>query len=107
MSREKYYKRRISIFNFLIVLIVTSILVIFYISNIIYVNEIASENLDIKNDINKVKQTNDLLGTEIEKLSNYERIRSLASEKFGLALRQEAINENYKIILNQSDLNKE
>jgi cell division protein FtsL len=100
MKKEKIYKRKISIFNFLICLAVTAVLLVFYISNIIYINRLSAENVELKSEINKAKQTNDLLSTEVEKLSSYERIKNLAYEKFALSLRHEAISENKKIVLN-------
>ncbi len=71
--------KKISIFYFLIVLILTSVILIIYISNIIYVNKLSVSNNELKEEIKKNVQINNMLHTEAEKLSSYERIKLIAS----------------------------
>lgn len=91
--------KKISIFYFLIVMILTSVILIIYISNIIYVNKLSISNNEIKEEIKKNLQINNMLRTESEKLSSYERIKTLASEKFNLAYRENSIEEGNTIII--------
>ncbi|MBK6539265.1 MAG: cell division protein FtsL [Ignavibacteria bacterium] len=101
---KKKSGKKISIFYFLIVMILTSVILIIYISNIIYVNKLSISNNEIKEEIKKNLQINNMLRTESEKLSSYERIKTLASEKFNLAYRENSIEEGNTIIIKKSQL---
>ncbi len=96
--------KKISIFYFLIVMILTSVILIIYISNIIYVNKLSVINNEIKEEIKKNLQINNMLRTESEKLSSYERIKTLASEKFNLAYRENSVEEGNAIVIKKSQL---
>ena len=85
-------------------LIITSVIVVIYINNIIVVNQLAVGNNELKDEIKKNIQTNDLLRTEAEKLASFERIKSLASEKFNLSYKENSVDEENKIILSKSQL---
>ena len=85
-------------------MILTSVILIIYISNIIYVNKLSISNNEIKEEIKKNLQINNMLRTESEKLSSYERIKTLASEKFNLAYRENSIEEGNTIIIKKSQL---
>lgn len=85
-------------------MILTSVILIIYISNIIYVNKLSISNNEIKEEIKKNLQINNMLRTESEKLSSYERIKTLASEKFNLAYRENSIDEGNTIIIKKSQL---
>ncbi len=95
---------KISVFYFLILLIVTSVILVIYINNIISVNSLSVINNNLKEEINKNIQTNDLLRAEAEKLSSFERVKSIASEKYNLTYKENATDVNTKIILNKSQL---
>lgn len=75
-----------------------------YINNIIYVNQLAVENNNLKEEIKMNVQKNDLLRTESEKLSSFDRIKTLASEKFNLSYRENSIDENNNIVIKKSQL---
>jgi len=96
--------KKISIFYFLIFLIVTSIILIIYINNIIYINGAAASNNELQEEIKKNIEANDLLRAEAEKLSSFDRIRSIVSEKFSLSYRENSIDESKSIILKKSQL---
>jgi len=95
---------KISVFYFLILLIVTSVILVIYINNIISVNSLSVINNNLKEEINKNIQTNDLLRAEAEKLSSFERVKSIAAEKYSLTYKENATDGNTKIILNKSQL---
>lgn len=85
-------------------LVLTSVIVVIYINNTIVVNQLAVGNNDLKEEIKKNIQTNDLMRTEAEKLSSFERVKSLASEKFNLSYKENSVDEKNKIILSKSQL---
>ena len=80
----KTYKRKISLFNFLITLFLTSGILIFFVNNIINVNRLVSDNSNIQSEINKVTASNNDLKTEIERLTTYDNIKPVAVDKLGL-----------------------
>ncbi|MBL8007808.1 MAG: hypothetical protein JNJ56_09770 [Ignavibacteria bacterium] len=96
--------KKISIFYFLISIIITSVILVIYISNIIYVNSISVSNNELKEEIKKNIQINNMLRTDIEKLSSFERINSIASEKFSLSYKENSVDEGKTIILKKSKL---
>jgi cell division protein FtsL len=104
MNNKNPNNKRISIFYFLIFLILTSVILVIYINNIIYVNQLSVSNNDIKEDIKVVVQKNDILRTQTEQLSSFERIKIIASEKFNLTYKENSIDENNNIIINKSQL---
>lgn len=96
-------KRKISIFQLLIFLFVLSAIMVFYINNIIIVNQLISKNNELKEDINRTVQTNFSYQIEIERLSSFDRIKVLASEKFGLRLSDTVARSNDFLIINKSE----
>jgi cell division protein FtsL len=100
---DKKVKKRISIFQLLIFLIILSAVIVFYINNIIAVNQLISKNSELKETINKVIQANYSSQIEIERLSSYDKIKVLASEKFGLKLSDTVARSNEYIIINKSE----
>jgi len=104
MKTKNRTNRKISIFYFLIMLIITSVIVVIYINNIIAVNQLAAGNNAIKEEIRKNVQTNDLLRTEAERLSSFERVKSIASEKYNLSYKENSVDEKNNIILSKSKL---
>jgi len=100
----KQEKRKISLFNILIAFAVVSVLLVLYINNIIYVNNLSVKNVEIKEDIKKTSQANDILRTEIERLSSFDRIKSITSEKMGIDVREGSFTDKNKIIVTKSDL---
>jgi len=104
MKERNSGKKKISIFYFLIFLIVTSVILVIYINNIIYVNQFALSNNEIREKIKLQIQTNDLLRTETEKLSSFERIKSIAGERLNLSYKENSVDEKNNIILKKSQL---
>ena len=104
MKTKKRTNRKISIFYFLIMLIITSVIVVIYINNIIAVNQLAAGNNAIKEEIRKNVQSNDLLRTEAERLSSFERVKSIASEKYNLSYKENSVDEKNNIILNKVEI---
>lgn len=103
LKKDKKIKKRISIFQLLIFLFILSAVVVFYINNIITVNQLISKNNELKDDINKAVQANYSYRIEIERLTGYDRIKVLASEKFGLRLSDTVVKNSDFLIINKSD----
>lgn len=91
---EETGKKKLSILYVLISFIMLAVIMIVYINNIIYVNRVSAESMKLREQIDEVKNTNDFLRTEIEKLTSFERINSLAKEKFGMRYSDSAIIRN-------------
>lgn len=98
---KKSNGKKISIFYFLIGLILTSLILVIYISNIIHINETAVINNNIREEINRNIQTNSQLKIELEKLSSYERISQIAYEKFGISYKENSIDESKNIVVRE------
>lgn len=97
---EETGKKKLSVLYVLISFIMLAVIMLVYINNIIYVNRVSAESMKLREDIDKVKNTNDFLRTEIEKLTSFERINMLAKEKFNMRYSDSAIirNEVIKIL---------
>ena len=95
-------KKKISIFQFLIYVLILAGIIVFYINNIINVNQLISGNNDIKDVITKAAQSNYANRIEIEKLTSYERIKNLAMEKFQMKPGETLFDEKNIIIINKS-----
>ena len=77
-------RRKISIFNIILLLFGFGIASIFYISNIITVNQLAMETGQLQTRLNKIENTNALLLADINRKSGRERIGKIATEQLGL-----------------------
>lgn len=97
-------KTKISIFYFLVFLIITSVILVVYINNIIYINHLSVLNNNLKEKIKENVQTNDMLRTEAEKLSSFERVRAIAAEKFALSYKENSTEEKSSIIIKKPQL---
>ncbi|MGA2668448.1 MAG: hypothetical protein ABSF32_05970 [Ignavibacteria bacterium] len=95
-------KKKISLFNVLIVLFTFAGIIVFFVYNIIKVNNLAVENNNIYTELNKAVTLNNGLQTEIERLSTFENIKSTAVDKLKLTLSSSKMK---KISVNRSELN--
>jgi len=77
-------KKILSKWNALIVLIVSSVLMILYVSNVIEVKSLLKETIDLKKQAEMVEDKNHLLLTKINELESPERITKIARDKFGM-----------------------
>jgi cell division protein FtsL len=77
-------EKHISLFNFLLGLFLSAGVLVFFVYNIISVNELAVQNNNLHTEINKSITINNGLQTEIEKLSNFDNIKPVAVDKLGL-----------------------
>lgn len=93
--------KRLSLFNFLLVLFLSSGVLVFFVNNIIAVNDLAVENSNLHTDINKNVTINNGLQTEIERLSTFDNIKPIAVDK--LNLKNPAVKPK-KIYINKSEL---
>lgn len=96
-------KRKISLFNFLVSLFVSAGVIVFFVYNIIAVNNLAVENNNIKTEMSKVLSVNNNLQTEIERLSNVDNIRPVAVDRLNLKF---PVAKPKKITINKSELEK-
>ena len=103
MKPEKKNKK-ISIFYILISLFVFALIIGIYINNIIIVNELTIKNNNLKISIDKEILSNDMKRTEIGKLSSFERIKVIATEKLQLKYLDTAIDERNAIVIKVSEL---
>lgn len=101
---EEKQKVKISVFYALLSLTLIAILIVFYINNIIASNNLSVQTNKLKSEINDVKQTNDFLMTEVEKLSSFERIKRVAEERLNMVYSDSVIDEGKVIILKKSDI---
>jgi cell division protein FtsL len=102
--KTKSPAKKVSVFYFLILLVITSIILIIYINNIIAVNQLSAGNNDLREEIKKIVQSNDLLRAESEQLTSFDRIKSIASEKYNLTYKDNSSGEVNKVILRKSQL---
>jgi len=96
---------KISVFYFIIVLVILAISTAFVVHNIIYVNQMTQSTNELKESISRESQKNDFYRAEIEKLSGFERIRQLAEEKLNLKFSESALDLKNVIVV-QKDKNK-
>ncbi len=59
---------------------------------------------ELKEEIKKTSQSNDILRTEIERLSSFERVKSISIEKMNIDVREGSFTDKNKIIVNKSEL---
>lgn len=104
MRNKQAKNRKLSLFNTLIAFAIISVLLVLYINNIIYVNNLAVKTNELKEEIKKTSQGNDILRTEIERLSSFERIKSISNEKLNIDVREGSFTDKNKIIVNKSEL---
>jgi len=76
--------------------------IVFYVNNIIAVNNLMLENSNMQNEISKSSTLNNNLQTEIERLSNFDNIKGTAIDKLNLSFSK---NRPKKIAVKKSDLN--
>ena len=77
-------KKILSKWNALIVLIISSVLMILYVSNVIEVKSLLKETIDLKKQAEMIEDKNQLLLTKINELESPERITKIARDKFGM-----------------------
>jgi len=94
-------KQKISLFNFLVALFVSAGVIVFFVYNIIAVNNLAVENNNIKTEMTKVISVNNNLQTEIERLSNVDNIKPVAVDRLNLKF---PVTKPKKITINKSEL---
>lgn len=99
MKKTKHNK--VSLFNVLISIFASSGVLVFFVYNIIHVNSIAFEINNTKTELVKQANINNALQTEIERLSTYDNIRSIAVDKLKL---NNPLNKPKRITVNKSDL---
>jgi len=90
-KKENNEKKRISPLSIILAFILISLVITFHINNVLTVNKLVVENNDLYKKLEKIREENENLKNEIEKLSSLQRILPLA-EKLGLEYNKEKIN---------------
>jgi len=90
-STDKF--RTASVFYYLVSLIILAVTVGFYINNVLEFDKLIKTNKDLKEKLLSIDQNNVRHKVEIEKLSSYERISKLASEKFNMVKNDSAVDK--------------
>lgn len=85
--------KTVSVFYYLISFTVLALTVGFYINNTVEVDKLIKKNKDLKEKLLSINQDNMHLKVEIEKLSSYERISKIASEKFNMVKNDSLIDK--------------
>ena len=83
--------RRISPLTVIFAFVIIAIGISFHINNVLTVNKLVVENDKLLKQLSKIKEQNETLRNEIEKLSSIQRIMPLAKE-LGLEYNNEKIN---------------
>lgn len=94
-------QKKISLFNLMVALFIMAAVIVFFVNNIIVVNQLVMSNSELQNDINKSVVQNNGLQTEIERLSNFDNIKPVAVDKLQLGFSQ---NRPKKITVQKEDL---
>ncbi|HEY5534052.1 MAG TPA: hypothetical protein VIL99_03810 [Ignavibacteria bacterium] len=103
MKNIERKKIKISIFNILILLLITAVFIALYINNIINVNRLVSGNNELKTNLTELSGNNDALKTEIEKLITFEKINNYAVEKLKMKYLESSV-EKENIVIKKSEL---
>lgn len=90
-KKENNERKRISPLSIILAFILISLVITFHINNVLTVNRLVVENNALYKKLEKIKEENENLKNEIEKLSSLQRILPLA-EKLGLEYNKEKIN---------------
>jgi len=98
---KKVVKKRISLFNLMVALLIMAGVIVFFVNNIIAVNNLVLDNSNLQAEINKSVTLNNGLQTEIERLSNFDNIKSTAIDKLNLSFSK---NRPKKIDVSRSDI---
>lgn len=77
-------RKRVSTFNVVLFLFAMAVGGVLYVHNIITINALATEVGQLETKYEKILQSNEVLRSEVNKKSGYERIGNLASERLGL-----------------------
>jgi cell division protein FtsL len=100
-------KKKLSLFYLLITLVTTCVIIVIYISSSIQINKLAVGNNLLREEIRRKTQANDMLLTEVEKLTSFDRISNIAENKFALKYKEASISTDKKVVLKKSEVSKE
>jgi len=98
---KKAARKRISLFNLMVALLIMAAVTVFFVNNIISVNNLVLDNSNIQSEISKSISMNNGLQTEIERLSNFDNIKVTAIDKLNLSFSK---NRPKKIDILKSDI---
>jgi cell division protein FtsL len=91
IKKDENRSRRISPLTVIFAFVIISVGISFHINNVLTVNKLVVENDTLRKKLTKMKEQNENLVNEIEKLSSIQRIMPLAKE-LGLEYNNEKIN---------------
>ncbi|MDD8018222.1 MAG: septum formation initiator family protein, partial [Bacteroidota bacterium] len=87
---RKITKRKVKTTNVVGVMILVAIVALFYVGNVIAVNNLAKEVNDLRIRHNQIVSMNEVLKAEINRKSSLDRISLLAQEQLGMSNPKEA-----------------
>lgn len=85
----------------MIALLIMAAVIVFFVNNIIAVNNLVLDNSNLQAEITKSVTLNNGLQTEIERLSNFDNIKTTAIDKLKLSFSK---NRPKKIDISRSDI---
>lgn len=98
---KRVVKKRISLFNLMVALLAMAAVIVFFVNNIIAVNNLVLDNSNMQSELSKSILLNNGLQTEIERLSNFDNIKGTAINKLNLGFSK---NRPKKIDIAGSDI---
>jgi len=82
-------------------LFISAGIIVFFVNNIIAVNSLVVTQNNTRNDISKTVTVNNNLQTEIERLSNYDNLKPIATDKLKLNF---PVEKPKKITIQKSEI---
>ncbi len=95
--------KKVSLFYVILIMVALCVTVVVYVSNSIEIKKLAVNNNLLKEEIKRHVQANDMLSNEVEMLSSFDRISSLAGKKFSLKYKESSIAEK-NVVLKKSEM---
>ena len=83
-AKRRRRTRELTTFNIVVMLIVSAMLVTFYISNVVEVDQLLSSQITLEKEEQMLLQERENLRAEINMLTSYNRIQKIAVEDLGL-----------------------
>ena len=81
---KKVTRRKVSVFNIILLLFGTAAAIVLYIGNFIAVNQLAYDVSQLQMKYDKIRNANATVQAEINRKSGWERIGSIATKELGL-----------------------
>ncbi len=77
-------KRKVSPFNLMLTLIGAAVAIVLYVGNVIAVQQLLKEVADAQSKLQQIRNEQEMLKAQINRMSSLERIRKMAEDELGL-----------------------